>query len=97
MGRLISLVQSFLQSWGRPSLGGSAAAKPAEELPRVISEVAIGRNEKRKLAGHPPRAKVRCSRPTTFNGRLERSSSCVGRLDDSNRWVLLDEHSDKRG
>src|SRR3546814_6661831 len=39
---------------------------------------------------------LRGFRPTTFNGRLELSSFCVDGLDDSKRWVLLDEHSDKQ-
>src|SRR3546814_6721190 len=33
---------------------------------------------------------------TSFTGRLELSSFCVDGLDDSKRWVLLDEHSDKQ-
>src|SRR3546814_13716368 len=56
----------------------------------------MGLNENRKFAGNPPRAKVRCFRPTTCNGRLELSSFCVDGLDDSKRWVVLDEHSDKQ-
>lgn len=77
------------------SLAGNEVGNATNKSPDVIQTLGIGLNEKRKFGGAPPKAKIRSFKPSMHNGRLELSTFCLDGLDESARWQLLDEHSNK--
>ncbi|MBL8297523.1 MAG: hypothetical protein JNN30_04155 [Rhodanobacteraceae bacterium] len=64
-------------------------------LKERVDTLARGWNEKKKL-DKVPRGKVKHFKPQLHDGRLELSLFCMDELSESERWALLDKHSDKK-
>lgn len=88
----------FLRAWWERLRGGLknlGDVAPDEELRLKVNQLAIGLNERKKVSGEPPRAKLKNFKPRSYEGRLELSTYCMDALRESERWALLDTHCDR--